>query len=74
LVAFLIEGILTERILLPDDQLDKSILVDYIGNSNKFQSNFAWSSSSNQSISIIPSSLQLSRPIGSSLTMLHLPP
>jgi len=41
LAAFLFEGILTERILLPDDQLDKSIRVDYIGNSNKFQSNFA---------------------------------
>ena len=47
----LIKGFLTESSLLPDDQNEKFIRVDYMGNSSKFQSSAASSSSSQSHVS-----------------------
>ena len=48
---YLIKGFLTESFLLPDDQHEKCIRVDYMGNSSKFQSSAASSSSSQSHVS-----------------------
>jgi len=48
---YLIKGFLTESSLLPDDQNEKFIRVDYMGNSSKFQSSAASSSSSQSHVS-----------------------
>ena len=48
---YLIKGFLTESSLLPDHQNEKFIRVDYMGNSSKFQSSAASSSSSQSHVS-----------------------
>jgi len=47
----LIKGFLTESSLLPSDQNEKCIRVDYMGHSSKFQSSAASSSSSQSHVS-----------------------